>query len=102
MQAACGQAAHARLVSPSLPQCCRQFTNGTRCPPPDQPPCSLDPDACQECTTCFAPGQLPGGRPGLQEFQVGSGWVVNACLGRGWVLGARRAGAAQSCGHKLS
>lgn len=55
----------------SLPQCCRQFANGTRCPPPDQPPCSADLDACQECTTCFAPGQLPSGRPGLHEFQVG-------------------------------
>lgn len=26
-----------------------------------------------ECTTCFAPGQLPGGRPGLREFQVSQG-----------------------------
>ncbi|PRW56197.1 Niemann-Pick C1 [Chlorella sorokiniana] len=63
-------------ASPEIPQCCRQFANGTRCPPPDQPPCSTDPDACNECTTCFAPGQMPGGRPGLQEFQDKLPWFL--------------------------
>jgi hypothetical protein len=57
------------------PQCCREFANGTRCPAPDQPPCSQEPDACAECTPCFAPGDLPGGRPDLQQFQVSGGWV---------------------------
>ena len=62
----------ASLPAPPLsrPQCCREFTNGTHCPPPDQPPCSDDPAACANCTTCFAPADLPGGRPSLQQFQV--------------------------------
>lgn len=60
-------------ASPEIPQCCRAFANGTRCPPPDQPPCGgpAPPQECGECATCFAPGELPGGRPTLAQFQVG-------------------------------
>lgn len=73
-------------ASPDIPQCCRAFTNGTRCPPPDQPPCAgpAPPEACGECAACFAPGELPGGRPSLQQFQVwaGPGGGLGACVGR--------------------
>ena len=51
-------------------QCCRAFANGTHCPPPDQPPCADSPEACAECSTCFAPAELPSGRPDLHQFQV--------------------------------
>ncbi|EFN58463.1 hypothetical protein CHLNCDRAFT_6284, partial [Chlorella variabilis] len=59
-------------------QCCRQDANGTRCPPPDQPPCSDSPDACADCTACFAPSDLPGGRPDLQQFQDKLPWFLDS------------------------
>jgi hypothetical protein len=66
-------------ISPEIPQCCRQFSNGTRCPPPDQPPCSADPGACSACSACLAPGQLgPGGRPGEGEFELRLPWFMEA------------------------
>ena len=57
-----------------------EFANGTRCPPPDQAPCLEAPEACAECTTCFQPGQLPGGMPDTEQFQVGGtgGWEGKA------------------------
>ncbi|KAL4425013.1 hypothetical protein ABPG77_002898 [Micractinium sp. CCAP 211/92] len=67
-------------ASPEIPQCCRAFANGTRCPPPDQPPCAgpLPPEACSECATCFAPGELPGGRPTLAQFQEKLPWFLDS------------------------
>lgn len=65
-------------ASPEIPQCCRQDANGTRCPPPDQPPCSDSPDACADCTACFAPSDLPGGRPDLQQFQDKLPWFLDS------------------------
>lgn len=71
---------HPRLLPlPPPPGCCRQFANGTRCPPPDQPPCAGAPDACAECTACVAPGELPGGRPTLEHFQASK--ALGACEG---------------------
>ena len=29
-------------ASPEIPQCCRAHPDGSRCPPPDQPPCQDD------------------------------------------------------------
>ncbi|KAL4457923.1 hypothetical protein ABPG75_012788 [Micractinium tetrahymenae] len=67
-------------VSPEIPQCCRAFANGTRCPPPDQPPCAgpAPPEECGECTTCFAPGELPAGRPTLAQFQEKLPWFLES------------------------
>ncbi|KAI3436838.1 hypothetical protein D9Q98_006248 [Chlorella vulgaris] len=65
-------------ASPEIPQCCRSFPNATRCPPPDQPPCDGDPAACAACATCFAPGQLPGARPDLTQFQNKLPWFLAA------------------------
>eukprot|EP00887_Chlorella_sp_A99_P002624 scaffold6.g2624.t1 len=66
-------------VSPEIPQCCRAFPDGTRCPPPDQPPCAGDPGACAGCRPCFGPGRLgPGGRPGLAEFRATLPWFLES------------------------
>ncbi len=60
-------------ISPEIPRCCRSFEDGTYCPPPDQPPCSVNASACTECTTCFrasgppGPDLLSGGRPSLHQ-----------------------------------
>lgn len=65
-------------ASPDIPQCCRAAANGTRCPPPDQPPCADDPAACAGCAPCFAAGDLPGGRPTLRQFQEKLPWFMDA------------------------
>ena len=65
-------------TNPEIPQCCRAFPNGTACPPPDQPPCSDDPEACAACTTCYVPGDLPDGRPAAQDFQDKLPWFLAA------------------------
>ena len=61
-------------ISPEIPRCCRAFPrDDSYCPPPDQPPCSVNASACANCTTCFRARGLPGpallkqGRPTLKQ-----------------------------------
>ena len=63
-------------ISPEIPRCCRAFlADDSYCPPPDQPPCSVNATACANCTTCFrangppGPQLLKGGRPTLKQVQ---------------------------------
>ena len=76
-------------ASPDIPQCCRAAANGTRCPPPDQPPCSDDAggSACAGCAPCFAPGDLPGGRPTLEQFRARLPWFMEALPSPGCAKG---------------
>ncbi len=59
-------------ISPDIPQCCRMYVNGTRCPPPDQAPCDADPAACAGCMPCFAPADLDHGRPSTEQVRSAS------------------------------
>ena len=61
-------------ISPEIPRCCRAFPrDDSYCPPPDQPPCSVNASACANCTTCFrargppGPALLKQGRPTLKQ-----------------------------------
>ena len=64
---------HVLLRHPN-PPCCRINPEespqlgppGSRCPPPDQPPCSTNSSACAKCGACFT--ELPtGGRPNATD-----------------------------------
>ncbi|XP_077219940.1 uncharacterized protein LOC143854074 isoform X2 [Tasmannia lanceolata] len=72
-------------ISPEAFGCCRKFTNGTYCPPDDQPPC-CPPDedscgiggVCKDCTTCFHTSDLQKGRPSTAQFKEKLPWFLNA------------------------
>ncbi|XP_050204981.1 uncharacterized protein LOC126655019 [Mercurialis annua] len=55
-------------ISPEAFGCCRKFTNGSYCPPDDQPPCDSD-GVCKDCTTCFRHADLDNGRPSTTQFR---------------------------------
>eukprot|EP00252_Welwitschia_mirabilis_P020709 TRINITY_DN5121_c0_g1_i1.p1 TRINITY_DN5121_c0_g1~~TRINITY_DN5121_c0_g1_i1.p1 ORF type:complete len:1312 (-),score=235.79 TRINITY_DN5121_c0_g1_i1:193-4128(-) len=71
-------------VSPDAFGCCRKFTNGSYCPPDDQPPCCTDEDncgisdTCKDCTTCFLHSELIGNRPNTKQFKEKLPWFLNA------------------------
>ncbi|KAL1190184.1 hypothetical protein V5N11_016579 [Cardamine amara subsp. amara] len=72
-------------LSPEAFGCCRKFTNGSYCPPDDQPPCctaeedicSLD-GICKDCTTCFRHSDLVQDRPSTAQFREKLPWFLNA------------------------
>ncbi len=70
-------------ISPEIPRCCRAFpADDSYCPPPDQPPCSVNASACANCTTCFRASGPPGpallkqGRPTLTQVHVLTDWTA--------------------------
>lgn len=72
-------------LSPDAFGCCRKFTNGSYCPPDDQPPCCPEDDdycaaseICQDCTTCFLHLDLHDGRPSTTQFKEKLPWFLNA------------------------
>ncbi|XP_062184386.1 uncharacterized protein LOC133888239 isoform X2 [Phragmites australis] len=74
-------------MSPEAFGCCRNFFNGSYCPPDDQPPCcQLDQDsgtcsasgACNNCTTCFLHSDLHNGRPSTTQFKDKLPWFLDA------------------------
>lgn len=72
-------------ISPEAFACCRKFTNGSYCPPNDQPPC-CSPDqgscglggVCKDCTTCFRHSDLNSDRPSTAQFTEKLPWFLNA------------------------
>ncbi|TYH88851.1 hypothetical protein ES332_D01G216900v1 [Gossypium tomentosum] len=72
-------------LSPEAFGCCRKFTNGSYCPPDDQPPC-CSPDGgscglggvCKDCTTCFRHSDLVNDRPSTEQFREKLPWFLNA------------------------
>ncbi|XP_058098545.1 uncharacterized protein LOC131243314 isoform X2 [Magnolia sinica] len=72
-------------ISPEAFSCCRKFTNGSYCPPDDQPPCCPSGESscgvsvvCKDCTTCFRNSDLHSGRPSTAQFQEKLPWFLNA------------------------
>ncbi|GAV63482.1 Patched domain-containing protein/Sterol-sensing domain-containing protein [Cephalotus follicularis] len=72
-------------ISPEAFGCCRQFTNGSYCPPDDQPPCCPSDSAscslggvCKDCTTCFRHSDLNSDRPSTTQFKQKLPWFLNA------------------------
>ncbi|KAF7141231.1 hypothetical protein RHSIM_Rhsim06G0006500 [Rhododendron simsii] len=72
-------------LSPEAFGCCRKFTNGSYCPPDDQPPCCSSSDGscgidgvCQDCTTCFLHSDLTNDRPSTAQFMEKLPWFLNA------------------------
>ncbi|KAK1406674.1 hypothetical protein QVD17_42191 [Tagetes erecta] len=72
-------------VSPEAFGCCRKFTNGTYCPPDDQPPCCSSSDGscsvngiCKDCTTCFRHSDLQNDRPTTTQFKEKLPWFLSA------------------------
>ncbi|MCL7035268.1 hypothetical protein MKW94_006392, partial [Papaver nudicaule] len=72
-------------MSPEAFGCCRKFTNGTYCPPDDQPPCCEDPDdgcglspVCKDCTTCFRHSDLHNDRPTTAQFKEKLPWFLSS------------------------
>ncbi|KAK8668376.1 hypothetical protein V6N13_105832 [Hibiscus sabdariffa] len=72
-------------LSPEAFGCCRKFTNGSYCPPDDQPPCcSADGGSCglggvcKDCTTCFRHSDLVNDRPSTEQFREKLPWFLNA------------------------
>ncbi|KAK7386081.1 hypothetical protein VNO78_32169 [Psophocarpus tetragonolobus] len=72
-------------ISPEAFSCCRKFTNGSYCPPDDQPPC-CSPDegpcglggVCKDCTTCFRHSDLVNDRPSTAHFREKLPWFLDA------------------------
>ncbi|KAJ4891157.1 Patched family protein [Raphanus sativus] len=72
-------------LSPEAFGCCRKFTNGTFCPPDDQPPCcpadqgscGLS-EVCKDCTTCFRHADLSSDRPSTVQFREKLPWFLSA------------------------
>ncbi|KAM7513994.1 hypothetical protein LguiA_003577 [Lonicera macranthoides] len=72
-------------ISPEAFGCCRKFTNGSYCPPDDQPPCcpsnggtcSLG-GVCKDCTTCFRHSDLQSDRPSTAQFREKLPWFLSA------------------------
>ncbi|KAK8512630.1 hypothetical protein V6N13_082835 [Hibiscus sabdariffa] len=72
-------------LSPEAFGCCRKFTNGSYCPPDDQPPCCSANDAtcglsevCKDCTTCFRHSDLHNDRPSTAQFREKLPWFLEA------------------------
>ncbi|KAL3830515.1 hypothetical protein ACJIZ3_019317 [Penstemon smallii] len=72
-------------LSPEAFGCCRKFTNGSFCPPDDQPPCCSTNDGscglssvCKDCTTCFRHSDLQNDRPSTTQFREKLPWFLNA------------------------
>ncbi|GLT63217.1 hypothetical protein SLA2020_357960 [Shorea laevis] len=72
-------------ISPEAFGCCRKFTNGTYCPPDDQPPCCLPDEGscdfggvCKDCTTCFRHSDLINDRPSTEQFREKLPWFLDA------------------------
>ncbi|KAK6277826.1 hypothetical protein POUND7_018149 [Theobroma cacao] len=72
-------------ISPEAFGCCRKFTNGTYCPPDDQPPCCSAGDSscglsevCKDCTTCFRHSDLHNDRPSTAQFKEKLPWFLDA------------------------
>nr|GLL32369.1 Niemann-Pick C1 protein [Ipomoea trifida] len=66
-------------MSPEAFGCCRKFTNGSFCPPDDQPPCSSSVTGiCKDCTTCFLHSDLADGRPTTEQFKEKLPWFLSA------------------------
>ncbi|XP_019056675.1 PREDICTED: Niemann-Pick C1 protein-like [Tarenaya hassleriana] len=85
-------------ISPEAFGCCRKFTNGTFCPPDDQPPC-CSPDqttcglseVCKDCTTCFRHADLSNDRPSTKQFKEKLPWFLNALPSADCAKGGRGA-----------
>ncbi|TYI42794.1 hypothetical protein ES332_A01G123600v1 [Gossypium tomentosum] len=72
-------------LSPEAFGCCRKFTNGSYCPPDDQPPCCSPNDTacglsevCKDCTTCFRHSDLHNDRPSTAQFRDKLPWFLDA------------------------
>lgn len=72
-------------ISPEAFGCCRKFTNGSYCPPDDQPPCCAPDEGscqavgvCKDCTTCFHHSELHNDRPSTEQFKEKLPWFLNA------------------------
>ncbi|CBI40718.3 unnamed protein product, partial [Vitis vinifera] len=72
-------------ISPEAFGCCRKFTNGSYCPPNDQPPCCASEDGscylnglCKDCTTCFRHSDLYNDRPSTAQFREKLPWFLAA------------------------
>ncbi|XVE56281.1 hypothetical protein DITRI_Ditri03aG0226000 [Diplodiscus trichospermus] len=72
-------------ISPEAFGCCRKFTNGSYCPPDDQPPCCSANDSpcglsevCKDCTTCFRHADLRNDRPSTAQFKEKLPWFLEA------------------------
>ncbi|KAK3425056.1 hypothetical protein EUGRSUZ_F01780 [Eucalyptus grandis] len=72
-------------ISPEAFGCCRKFTNGSYCPPDDQPPCCPSGQAscaavglCKDCTTCFRHSDLQNDRPSTSQFKEKLPWFLSA------------------------
>ncbi|XP_027903346.1 NPC intracellular cholesterol transporter 1 isoform X1 [Vigna unguiculata] len=72
-------------VSPEAFGCCRKFTNGSYCPPDDQPPCCAPGDnscvsvgTCKDCTTCFRHSDLQNDRPSTTQFREKLPWFLSS------------------------
>ncbi|GER50439.1 Niemann-Pick C1 protein [Striga asiatica] len=72
-------------LSPEAFGCCRKFTNGSYCPPDDQPPCCSSSDGscglsaiCRDCTTCFRHSELQNDRPSTAQFREKLPWFLTA------------------------
>ncbi|KAK4276452.1 hypothetical protein QN277_014600 [Acacia crassicarpa] len=72
-------------ISPEAFGCCRKFTNGSYCPPDDQPPCCAPDEGscravgvCKDCTTCFRHSELHNDRPSTEQFKEKLPWFLNA------------------------
>ncbi|KAE8057400.1 hypothetical protein FH972_014096 [Carpinus fangiana] len=72
-------------MSPEAFGCCRKFTNGSYCPPDDQPPCCSSSEGicgldgvCKDCTTCFRHSDLHNDRPSTVQFMEKLPWFLNA------------------------
>ncbi|XP_057435160.1 uncharacterized protein LOC130727894 isoform X2 [Lotus japonicus] len=71
-------------ISPEAFGCCRKFTNGSYCPPDDQPPCCAPEDdscvsgACKDCTTCFRHSDLRNDRTSTMQFRDKLPWFLSA------------------------
>ncbi|XVF74110.1 hypothetical protein PTKIN_Ptkin13bG0033900 [Pterospermum kingtungense] len=72
-------------ISPEAFGCCRKFTNGSYCPPDDQPPCCSANDVpcglsevCKDCTTCFRHSDLHNDRPSTAQFKEKLPWFLDA------------------------
>ncbi|XP_029130444.1 NPC intracellular cholesterol transporter 1, partial [Cajanus cajan] len=72
-------------VSPEAFGCCRKFTNGSYCPPDDQPPCCAPGESscvsvgtCKDCTTCFRHSDLHDDRPSTAQFREKLPWFLSS------------------------
>jgi hypothetical protein len=75
-------------ISPQIPRCCRATADGAYCPPPDQPPCSVNATACADCAVCFRASGPPGpdllsdDRPTLHQVPTQFYTAFSRCIGR--------------------